>query len=45
MSFLKILDIRGNKVYDEGVIKLVKGLPLLKSLFISETEATDLSGI
>jgi hypothetical protein len=38
------LDIRGNKVGDEGVIKIVHGVPTLKQLFVSETNLSDLGG-
>jgi hypothetical protein len=29
------LDIRGNRVGDEGVIKIINGIPALKGLFVS----------
>lgn len=44
MGFLKAIDIRGNPVGDEGVLKIVNAIPLLKSLCISETKAGDHSG-
>lgn len=45
MPFLLSVDIRGNNITDKGIIKLIKGIPNLKSLFISETLATDLTGL
>jgi hypothetical protein len=44
MSFLQCLDIRGNKVGDKGLEYVIDGMPHLKSLMISETEATDVTG-
>lgn len=38
------MDIRGNKVGDEGVIKIVHGVPILKQLFVSETNLSDFGG-
>lgn len=35
MSFLTSVDIRGNKIDDRGIIKLVNGITHLKSFFIS----------
>ncbi len=35
MSFLTTVDIRGNKIDDKGIIKLVNGISNLKSFFIS----------
>ena len=43
MGFLRTIDIRGNtKINDKGIIKIVNGLPLLKSFSISETSVTDI---
>ena len=44
LPFLLTVDIRGNKINDKGIIKLIKGLPKLKSFFISETLASNESG-
>jgi hypothetical protein len=44
MPFLLTVDIRGNKITDKGIIKLIQGLPKLKSFFISETLCTDVTG-
>lgn len=44
MSFLQCLDIRGNKVGDKGLEYVINGMPHLKSLMISETGATDITG-
>lgn len=44
MPFLVSVDIRGNKISDKGILKLIRGIPKMKSFFISETLATDLSG-
>ena len=41
MMHVKSVDIRGNKVGDEGVIIITKGLPNLKSFMISETGCTN----
>jgi len=38
------LDIRGNKIGDEGIEFLINGIPRLKSFLISETGATDKTG-
>jgi hypothetical protein len=38
------LDVRGNKIGDEGIEFLVNGIPKIKSFLISETGATDRSG-
>lgn len=43
VSFIHSLDIRGNKIGDTGILYIVKGIPNLKNLFISETGATDKS--
>ncbi len=44
MSFLQVVDIRGNKIGDKGIIKIIQRIPNLKSFFISETLATDVVG-
>lgn len=35
MSHVKLIDIRGNPVGDDGVIAIIKGIPHLKSFMIS----------
>lgn len=45
LNFLKVLDLRGNLVGDEGVSKIVEGIPNLKSLMVSETGMTDVSAM
>jgi len=35
LPFLLTVDIRGNLITDKGIIKLVRGIPKLKSFFIS----------
>ncbi len=44
MPFLLSVDIRGNNISDKGIIKLIQSIPKMKSFFISETLATDLTG-
>lgn len=44
MRFLTVLDLRGNKVGDAGVGKIVTAISGLKSLFVSETGITDATG-
>jgi len=44
MRFLNVLDLRGNKVGDAGVSKIVSVMNNLKSLFVSETGITDKTG-
>jgi hypothetical protein len=44
MKFINTLDLRGNKVGDAGVSKVVLGLPHLKALYVSETGITDTTG-
>ena len=41
MSFLISVDLRGNKIDDKGILKLINGIPHMKSFYISETLATD----
>ena len=43
LSFIKTLDIRCNQIGDAGVLKIISGIPLLKSLMISETGCTNKS--
>lgn len=43
MKHIQVVDIRGNRVGDPGVIALVKGLNHLKSLMISETGCGNIS--
>lgn len=38
MKHISVLDVRGNKIGDEGIIKLVEGIPTLKNFMMSETE-------
>lgn len=40
---IKKLDIRGNKIGDEGVLIIVKSLSQLKDLLISETGCTNVA--
>ena len=35
LPLLLTVDIRGNLITDKGIIKLVRGIPKLKSFFIS----------
>jgi hypothetical protein len=35
MNFLEAVDIRGNKIGDEGILIIVRAIPSLKSLMIS----------
>ena len=44
MNHITTLDLRGNKVGDTGISKVVTGLPNLKALYASETGITDLTG-
>lgn len=44
LNFIQTLDIRGNRIGDSGLIVIAAGLPKLKNLLISETEATDEGG-
>ena len=44
LEFLQGVDIRGNRVGDEGIEIIARGLPKLKNLLISETGATDRGG-
>jgi hypothetical protein len=44
MPFLVSVDIRGNNISDKGIIKLIQSIPKMKSFFISETQATDVTG-
>ncbi len=39
-----MLDLRGNKVGDEGVCRIVNIMQRLKALYISETGITDKTG-
>ena len=45
MPFLVSVDIRGNNISDKGIVKLINSIPKMKSFFISETLATDLTGL
>lgn len=45
MSHLKSLDVRGNRIGDEGLLKIIDGIPLLKSLMISETNCTNVAAL
>jgi len=45
MRFLLVLDLRGNRVGDAGISKLVTGIARLKRFFISETGITDVTGL
>lgn len=45
MSHVKLIDIRGNPVGDEGVIAIIKGIPHLKSFMISETNCTNATAL
>ena len=38
MKHITTLDIRGNNVGNEGIVKLAEGLPQLRSFMISETK-------
>ena len=44
MPFLIEIDIRSNPVGDDGIIKLVQGIPNLRKFMISETGLTDRGG-
>ncbi len=44
MPFLHSIDIRGNRITDKGIVKLINRIPNLKSFSISETQATDETG-
>lgn len=44
MKFLSMVDIRGNKVSDDGMQKIVTNMNNLKALYISETGVTDKTG-
>ena len=44
LGHITTLDIRGNKITDEGIVKIIHSIPDLKSLMISECDATDKSG-
>ena len=39
-----MIDMRGNKVGDEGIQKIISGMSNLKALYISQTEVTDKTG-
>lgn len=44
MKFLTMIDLRGNKVGDDGIQKIVINMQNLKALYISETGITDKAG-
>lgn len=44
MKFLSMIDLRGNKVGDDGIHKIVINMDKLKALYISETGVTDKTG-
>lgn len=44
MKYLSMIDIRGNKVGDDGMQKIVTNMDNLKALYISETAVTDKTG-
>lgn len=41
MKHIKVLDIRGNNVYDDGIARIAEGLPNLRSFMMSETKCSN----
>ena len=45
LKFLTGVDIRGNRITDDGIIKIINGIPKMKSFFVSDTRISDRGGM